>query len=106
PEADGQSTHSALDLLVRHRLVIAEENGAFYRFAHALVRNVAYDLMLFEQRRTLHREIARRLESPGFAELAAGAALLFHHWSAAADDERTLKYADQAATEALQLGAC
>jgi hypothetical protein len=106
PEAGGESTHSALDLLVRHRLVIAEENGVFYRFAHALVRNVAYDLMLFEQRRGLHREIARRLESPAFAELAAGPALLCHHWSAAADDERTLVYADLAATEALQLGAC
>jgi class 3 adenylate cyclase/tetratricopeptide (TPR) repeat protein len=106
PEADGQSTHAALDLLVRHRLVVAEENGAFYRFAHALVRHVAYELMLFEQRRNLHREIARRLESPDFAELGAGAALLCHHWSAAADDERTLTYADRAATQALQLGAC
>ena len=106
PEADGQSTHSALDLLVRHRLVVAEENGAFYRFAHALVRNVAYELMLFEQRRTLHREIARRLESPAFAELTPGPALLCHHWSAADDEERTLKYADLAAAQALQLGAC
>src|SRR6185436_4407376 len=106
PEAGGQSTHSALDLLVRHRLIVADEGGLHYRFAHALVRNVAYELMLFEQRRTLHREIARRLESPAFAELAAGPALLCHHWSAADDDERTLACADLAATQALQLGAC
>src|SRR5205823_626446 len=76
-----------------------------YRFAHALIRNVAYDLMLFEQRRALHREIGLRLESPAFAELGPGPALLFRHWSAAGDDERTLRYADLAATEAMQLGA-
>jgi len=97
---------AALEQLTRHRLVIPDESGAFFRFAHALVRNVAYELMLFEQRRTLHREIALRLESGEFSELAVGSALLCHHWSAADDDARTLKYADLAAGEALQLGAC
>jgi tetratricopeptide (TPR) repeat protein len=102
---EGEIT-AALEQLSRHRLVIPDGNGTFFRFAHALVRNVAYELMLFEQRRSLHREIARCLESADFPELATGPALLCHHWSAADDDEQTLKYADLAASEALQLGAC
>src|SRR5207244_1239491 len=96
---------AALEVLARHRLVIPDDSGAYFQFTHALVRSVAYDLMLFEQRRTIHRDIAARFESAAFPELAPGPALLFHHWSAAGDDAKTLEYADLAASEALQLGA-
>jgi class 3 adenylate cyclase/tetratricopeptide (TPR) repeat protein len=98
--------NGALAALASHQLVApADESGSLFRFAHALIRNVAYDLMLFEQRRVLHRQIAEQLEAGPSSGVSAGPALLFHHWAAASDDGKTLHYADLAADEALRLGA-
>ncbi|MEZ4320451.1 MAG: AAA family ATPase [Myxococcota bacterium] len=69
-----------LSALVQKGLLVDEEGveGTF-RFRQALVRELAYGMLLFQQRQRLHKAIAERLES-GDVEPA----LLAHHWSRAA----------------------
>lgn len=85
-------------------LVPRDEESSSYRFAHAQIRRVAYGLMLFEQRRGLHRRLALELETVA-SDRGAAAAALFHHWELADDPSRALFWADHAANHALRLGA-
>lgn len=50
-----------------------------YIFKHAITRDVAYNLMLFEQRRLLHSAIADWYEGTGADDSGARSALLAHH---------------------------
>ncbi|NJN99294.1 MAG: AAA family ATPase, partial [Anaerolineales bacterium] len=54
-----------------------------YTFKHAITREVAYNLMLFDQRRDLHRAVAEWVEHTYAADLPPFYALLAHHWSQA-----------------------
>jgi class 3 adenylate cyclase/tetratricopeptide (TPR) repeat protein len=62
------------------------EGGPGYRFKHAITHDVAYDLMLFAQRRALHRAVGEHLEGIGPAQ-GPHLSLLAHHWAVAADDD-------------------
>jgi class 3 adenylate cyclase/predicted ATPase len=64
PEAE---LRSALDRLIEAGLLFPQ--GETYLFKHALVRDVAYSLLLREQRRALHKRIAETFESQ-FKEIA------------------------------------
>lgn len=71
----------------------------FYAFRKPLVRDIAYDLMLFSQRRALHQRLAEWIESHLADELAPHYATLGRHWAAAAAGatvDRTM--AERAAT--------
>jgi class 3 adenylate cyclase len=82
------------------------EPELIYSFKQALVRDAAYTLMSYAQRRQLHRalalvyerEAALTGESPSFA-------LLAHHWRAAGDLAATLRYLEGAGDQALYSGA-
>jgi class 3 adenylate cyclase len=69
-----------LDALVNKGLLTRQQGvqGGF-RFRQALVREVSYGMLLFQQRQRLHRAIAEALE-PRPVEPS----LLAHHWSRAA----------------------
>lgn len=54
-----------------------------YIFKHAITHEVAYNLMLYEQRRQLHRAVAEWYEAHHHDDLAPFYALLAHHWSTA-----------------------
>jgi len=58
-----------------------------HRFRHAISQHVAYGLMLFAQRRDLHRAVAEHLEATAPDDDAL-LPLLAHHWAAAADDDQ------------------
>ncbi|MFT7694897.1 MAG: putative ATPase/class 3 adenylate cyclase, partial [Candidatus Latescibacterota bacterium] len=59
-----------------------------YIFKHIIIRDVAYNLMLYAQREQLHRTIAEFLEKSQTQEQTAQYPLLAHHWSLAAGEHR------------------
>jgi class 3 adenylate cyclase/tetratricopeptide (TPR) repeat protein len=81
------------------------EPEAAYRFKHAITQEVVYDLMLYAQRRALHRSLALWYERIYAEDIDRFAQLLAHHWSRAGDHTRALNYLERAARSALALCA-
>lgn len=76
-----------------------------YLFRHVILREVAYNLILFAQRRQLHREVATWYEATFGADIATHASLLSHHWKNAGDNAKSLAYLGKAGSQALRTGA-
>lgn len=57
-----------------------------YLFKHAITHEVAYNLLLFAQRRQLHRAVAEWHEHTYASNLAPYYPVLAYHWSKAAED--------------------
>jgi tetratricopeptide (TPR) repeat protein len=72
-------------------LVESETPDLAYIFKHAVTQEVAYNLMLFSQRRLLHQAVAEWIEKSYEKNLEAYYALLAHHWSQAADPSESLR---------------
>ncbi|HSG45422.1 MAG TPA: hypothetical protein VLA72_19930, partial [Anaerolineales bacterium] len=93
-------------------LIESEAPDLAYIFKHAVTQEVAYNLMLFSQRRQLHQAIAEWIEKSHEDNLESYYALLAHHWTQAAErpetsqDEfavtRAVDYLDKAGEQALQ----
>jgi len=76
-----------------------------YLHKHETIREVAYDLLLFEQRRRLHLAIAETIEAGSAEGLPAHYARLAYHWARAQDTGKTLHYLELAGEQALLKGA-
>jgi class 3 adenylate cyclase/tetratricopeptide (TPR) repeat protein len=76
-----------------------------YAFRHVITQQVAYNLLLFRQRRELHRSIAQWFESNQDFHVEARSAVLAHHWERAGATAEALRYAAQAAETAYENGA-
>jgi predicted ATPase len=89
-ELIGQS----LDTLVRRDLTlfIPPPPSVSYSFRHPLTREVAYNRMLFSQRRELHRVLAAWFERRYAGNLEPVYATLAHHWSRAGDVTKACEY--------------
>jgi predicted ATPase len=72
-----------------------------YRFRHALYPQVVYERVPVGQRIRLHRRIGARLEVGYGAHTAEYAAALALHFERGQDDERAVRYRQQAAATAL-----
>jgi class 3 adenylate cyclase len=88
---------SDLDLIIKR-----PGESSSYNFKDALAHDVAYNLMLFAQRRQLHRAMAELLEQtlfsvPPYDEIA-------HHWQAADEIPKAIEYLEKAGEHARQLG--
>ena len=86
PMADAkEQLPELLDGLVALEVLSLESSAPelAYAFKDNVTREVAYGLMLFEQRRQLHRAIAEWTEHAHADDPAVAAALLAHHWSKA-----------------------
>jgi predicted ATPase len=73
-----------------------------YNFKDSQTHEAAYNLMLFAQRRQLHRAVAELLEQtvfsvPPYAEIA-------HHWQAANEIPKAIEYLEKAGEHARQTG--
>jgi predicted ATPase/class 3 adenylate cyclase len=97
---------SYLDELVELDLTPLEASipELVYFFKHFITREVAYDLLLFAQRRDLHRAVARWYEDtfgdgPGLAQYYP---LLVHHWRQAEEMERVRYYCRLAGQQAAE----
>lgn len=94
----------ALDQLELAELETPDPNLA-YHFKHLITQEVAYNLMLFAQRRELHRAVAQWYEGTYAENLAPYYALLTYHWGQAEERGRTMDYAERAGKEALSASA-
>lgn len=83
----------------------APEPDLAYIFKHIITQEVAYNLMLFAQRRELHRAVAESYENTYASELIPYYPLLAHHWSRAEDWQKSYQYRILAGDAAVALYA-
>ncbi len=71
-----------------------------YLFKHVITQQVAYDLLVYAQRRPLHRAVALWYET--FAgDLEPHLPLLAYHWGRAEETDKALEYLERSARQAL-----
>ena len=104
PEADEREhLPKHLQSLADHDLIIQRSTESVsYSFKDPLTYETAYTLMLFAQRRQLHRAVAELLEQAVF--IAPLYAELSHHWQAADDIPKAVHYLEKAGEHARELG--
>ena len=83
--------------------LIAETSPGSYDFKHALIREAAYELLSFDQRRRIHRSVGEFLETLETQEPLY--ALLAYHWEQAGDHPQSLAYFEKTGASALRKGA-
>jgi predicted ATPase len=70
-----------------------------------VTQEVAYGLLLYAQRRQLHRAVAQWYEQTQAEDLASLYPLLAYHWGRAEEPTKTLAYLELAGEQALRVGA-
>jgi predicted ATPase/class 3 adenylate cyclase len=91
-----------VDALHARDLILPAETGV-HTFNHALTREVAYGLMMGEQRRDLHRSVAQCYEEDE-EDRDALYPILAHHWLRAENAEKAVSYLTRAAVSSLAHG--
>jgi hypothetical protein len=86
-ETDKPSLLDYMDTLTRLSLTMIESEAPdlAYIFKHAVTQEVAYNLMLFSQRRQLHQAVAEWIEESNQQNIQPFYPLLAHHWAQAAE---------------------
>ena len=112
-ESDKPDLSQYLDTLTRLSLTLIESEtpDLAYYFKHAVTQEVAYNLMLYSQRRQLHQAVAEWLESNYEHEITSYYALLAYHWIQAIDEtnpaqdekaiHKTVDYLEKAGDQSL-----
>lgn len=100
PELGAELDPSLEELCAAGLVDRADGTGERFRFHHATIVDAAYDLLVGDERRRLHRGVALQIEARGGG--TARDALLARHWDRAGDEARALQYLDQAARAAIQ----
>ncbi|RME28665.1 MAG: hypothetical protein D6798_01880 [Deltaproteobacteria bacterium] len=76
-----------------------------WRYRQETTREVAYELLLYSQRRQLHRRVAETLETAFGDHIAPHYPRLAWHWSRADRIDKALHYLEKAGDQALAEGA-
>jgi adenylate cyclase len=76
-------------------------DGDRISFRHDLVQASAYSTMLKHNRRIVHRSIAQAIEALHPEEASILAPILFSHWRAAGEDQKTLEWGLKALASAI-----
>ena len=76
-----------------------------YIFKHVITQESIYNLMLFSQKRELHRSVAVWYERVHLANTSSVESLLSHHWDKAGDAEKAVVYLERGGERALRSGA-
>lgn len=76
-----------------------------YLFRHIMTQEVAYHLLVFSQRRELHRAIAHWYEQTYAPDLSAVYGLLAYHCQRAEETDRAISFLEKAGEQALKSGA-
>jgi tetratricopeptide (TPR) repeat protein len=85
--------------------LIVESSPGSYDFKHALTRDTAYDLLVFDQRRQIHRAVANHLESRPDQPAETLYPFLAYHWDRAEDFSKAQTYFEKTGASALRRGA-
>jgi class 3 adenylate cyclase/tetratricopeptide (TPR) repeat protein len=113
-EADKSSLPDYMATLTRLSLTLVESEAPdlAYIFKHVVTQEVAYNLMLFSQRRLLHQAVAEWIEKNYEKNLEAYYTLLAHHWSQAVETSdvardahalsKAVEYLEKAGEQAMQ----
>jgi tetratricopeptide (TPR) repeat protein len=105
PEKDHLTDHlTPLERLNLVQLETPDPNLA-YLFKHVLIQEAAYGLLLFAQRRELHRTNAEWYEQTFGEDLAPYFPLLAHHWGKAEVTSKAIDYLEKAGEQAMREGA-
>jgi class 3 adenylate cyclase/tetratricopeptide (TPR) repeat protein len=106
-EADRGELRGYLDDLHRQDFTVLDtpEPDLAYLFKHVVTQEVAYSLLLYAQRRQLHRAVAEWYERGQGDGLSALYPLLAYHWGRAEEPSKTLAYLELAGEQALRAGA-
>lgn len=83
------------------RKIVEPDAEGGYRFRHAITQEVAYNTMLFAQRRGLHEAAAAWHEATYADELDRHYPVLAHHWQRAEVYPKAVGYLAQAGAQAL-----
>lgn len=107
PVVEGVYAHPAplddsLNQLIAVELILADQFDRVlaYLFRHALLRDVAYERILYARRRVLHARVARQIEAIGPEQVEEQLALLAWHYLQAEEWEPALSYHLRAAEQA------
>jgi len=76
-----------------------------YLFKHIITQEVAYNLLLFSQRRSLHRAIAEWFESAHKNNIVTYYPVLAHHWKQADAPAKAMEYLEKSGEMAFRNGA-
>lgn len=79
-----------------------KDDEQIYIFRHSLIEDVTYELLSFEQRRSLHHKAALIIEDLNKGRLDRVCTQLARHWEAAEQFTRALEYLERAAKQALR----
>ncbi len=106
-EAGRANLSEQLHALTQFNLISAQtlEPLPTYSFQDVLTHETAYNLMLFAQRRQLHRAVAEWHERTYAANLLPYYATLAHHWRQAEDMAKAVYYLEKAGEQARLNGA-
>jgi tetratricopeptide (TPR) repeat protein len=85
--------------------ILIRADGPQYVFTHDKVAEAIYSVLALARRRLFHRRALRALESTATATGAASPAEFARHALAAEEWEEAVRYSEQAAEEAEQIGA-
>lgn len=91
---------AGLQRLVDAGFLVRVEREEF-AFTHSLLRDSVYDVLTYRQRRTLHRQIAERIEENPGDEPSSRFAVLAEHWEQADEAARAIDHRLAAAEFAL-----
>lgn len=84
---------------------VVGEPDLSYVFKHAITQEVAYGLLLYAQRQSLHRGVAEWYEQAYNQDLSGSYPLLAYHWRNAGNFAKTVEYLEKAAEAALRNNA-
>ncbi|CDX32441.1 hypothetical protein MPLA_160078 [Mesorhizobium sp. ORS 3359] len=101
----GGAVAAAVESLAAAHLVRQVTSSGNYEFRHDQIRDVVYGAIPGEVRQRLHGALAAWMESSQSAATGADTAALVQHFEAAGDRIKAVRYANLAATKALQIGA-
>src|SRR5262249_35913753 len=106
-EADKGAIRGYLDDLQRQDFTMLDtpEPDLAYLFKHVVTQEVAYGLLLYAQRRGIHRASAEWYEQEQADDLPTVYPLLAYHWGRAEEPVKTLTYLELAGGQALRTGA-
>ena len=113
-EADKPALPDYMETLTRLSLTLVESEAPdlAYIFKHAVTQEVAYNLMLYSQRRQLHQAVAEWIEQSNEMNIESYYTLLAYHWTQAAEAtdathkdhavHKAVEYLEKAGEQAMQ----